>query len=89
MAGQTVRCRLGGLLGFAALDKLCHVQGSRQRVLSGHKRQAPRGDQGRKGCCADCVTTLPEGRMAMQVKTRVKAGGITLNHNETLVRGTG
>jgi hypothetical protein len=22
----------------------------------------------------------------MQVKTRVKAGGITLNHNETLVR---
>ena len=24
----------------------------------------------------------------MQVKTRVKAGGITLNHNETLVRAT-
>jgi hypothetical protein len=25
----------------------------------------------------------------MQVKTRVKAGGITLNHNETLVRAKG
>jgi large exoprotein involved in heme utilization and adhesion len=25
----------------------------------------------------------------MQVKTRVKAGGITLNHNETLVRAQG
>jgi hypothetical protein len=25
----------------------------------------------------------------MQVKTRVKAGGVTLQHNETLVRATG
>jgi len=25
----------------------------------------------------------------MQVKTRVKAGGVTLNHNETLVRAKG
>jgi hypothetical protein len=25
----------------------------------------------------------------MQVKTRVKAGGVTINHNETLVRAKG
>jgi len=50
-------------------------QGNRRRVPSGRTRQAPRGDQGHEGRCADGVTTLPEGRMAMQVKTCVKAGG--------------
>src|SRR5262245_27377977 len=64
-------------------------QGNRRRVLSGRTRQAPWGDQGREGRCADCVTTLPEGRMVMQVKTRVKAGGGSLNHNETLGRAKG
>src|SRR5207253_10471955 len=72
------------------LEQSCAThQGNWRRVLSQCKHPAPCGDQGREGRCADWVTTLPEGRMAMQVKTRVKAGGITLNHTETLVRAKG
>src|SRR5262249_26671512 len=70
-------------------DRATH-QGHWRRFLSGCKPQATRGTQGYQGRCADCVTTRPEGRMAMQVKTRVKAGGFQLgNHNETLVRTPG
>src|SRR5262245_41170706 len=68
----------------------CGTACAQKRMRSGRKRQAPRGNQGREGGWADCVTTRPEGRMAIQVKTRVKAGGLHLsNHTETLVRAKG
>src|SRR5262249_44521989 len=64
----------------------CRLPGAREL---GAAKRCVCSDQGREGGCADGVTTRPEGRMAMQGKTRVKAGGVTLNHNETLVRAKG
>ena len=52
------------------------------------QRPEPRGGRQCEGRCADGVTTRPEERMIMQVKTCVKAGGLNFNHNETLVRAT-
>ena len=60
-----------------------------KHMLSGRKRQAPRGERQCQERCVDYVTTLLAGRMAMQVKTRVKAGGYSMNHTETLVRAKG
>ena len=39
MAGQTVCCQLCGLLGFAALEKLCHAPG--ELATLAERMQAP------------------------------------------------